>query len=292
MLATETSPMITIITPTFNAASCIERCIQSSINQTYTNVEHLIMDGQSTDETIAIVQQHQEKYPQRIRLISEKDKGIYDAMNKGVKHAKGKWLLFLGADDFLYNNTVLEKVSTILMNMEKDIVYGNAWMEKMNAVYDGMFDTEKLLKHNFCHQAVFYESSVFAKLGLYNLDYKIQADYDFNLRCWLSGAIAFQYVPAIVAFHASGGVSTELQDEVFIKDFPGRIIKYTLQGKYNDIKKIDILAKVYRKLLLRYSIKELVYYTFNDGSLLYKCIALIWMPITFLFRKKSMINQL
>src|SRR5690349_12619231 len=130
MPATELLPLITIITPTFNASFCIDRCIQSVINQTYINVEHLIMDGQSTDNTMAIVQQYQENYPQRIRLISEHDNGIYDAMNKGVQQAKGRWLLFLGADDFLYNRNILKKISTILLNTKNDIVYGNVWMER------------------------------------------------------------------------------------------------------------------------------------------------------------------
>lgn len=287
MFEAEAVPLITVITPTFNAASCIEKCIQSVLNQTYTSVEHLIMDGRSSDETGAIVTKFQEAHPQRVRLISEQDKGIYDAMNKGVKNAKGKWLLFLGADDFLYNNDVLKEVSITLLNTKNDIVYGNAWIEKMNRIYDGIFDTEKLLKHNLCHQAVFYSSAVFTKLGFFNLNYKIEADYDFNLRCWLSGKASFQYVPTVFAFHASGGVSTEQRDSLFVKDYPALIMNYTLQSNHQLTKKIKILSIIYRKLLLRYSIKDIAKYTFKGDKFLLKSIAFLWMPFTFLLNKKN-----
>lgn len=98
---------ISIITPSFNSSDYLERAIKSVLNQNYKNWEHIIIDGVSTDKTIDIVRMYPDS---RIKINIEKDNGIYDAMNKGIKMAKGDWLYFLGSDDWLYDEFVLEGV--------------------------------------------------------------------------------------------------------------------------------------------------------------------------------------
>ena len=100
-------PKISIITPTYNSEKSIESCILSVANQTYKNIEHLIIDGQSSDNTLGIVKNYAERFS-HLRVISERDNGIYDAMNKGIDLAQGEWIYFLGSDDIFYDEHVLE----------------------------------------------------------------------------------------------------------------------------------------------------------------------------------------
>jgi glycosyltransferase involved in cell wall biosynthesis len=117
------SPLITIIIPAFNAAVCIREALNSLLQQSFTAFEVLVVDGVSRDNTLAIVQELAER-DNRVRFISEKDAGIYDAMNKGIGLAAGEWLYFLGADDALYNEQVLEKVAPVLQQTNALLVYG------------------------------------------------------------------------------------------------------------------------------------------------------------------------
>ncbi len=101
-----------------------------------------------------IVEEMSSKYP-AIRFVSEKDKGIYDAMNKGVNLAKGEWLYFLGSDDRLFDNNVLNTIYQSVKDQNVDLVYGNIYKEETGKLYDGSFDLDKLLKRNISHQAMF-----------------------------------------------------------------------------------------------------------------------------------------
>ncbi|HDY89306.1 MAG TPA: glycosyltransferase, partial [bacterium] len=122
--------MLSIITVTYNAEACLEKTIQSVINQTYKNIEYIIIDGGSSDKTLSIIK----KYKKYIKYcISEPDKGIYDAMNKGIKIAKGDYINFLNAGDFYYENNVL---SYLFDNLDKsvDLLYGDSYLIDQNGV--------------------------------------------------------------------------------------------------------------------------------------------------------------
>src|ERR1700722_7114991 len=166
-------PLITMIVPSFNAEASISRCLDSIINQTFQDYETLVIDGSSSDNTLNIVQSFS---AQNARIIcnSEKDKGIYDAMNKGIEMANGEWLLFLGSDDQLYDDKVLENIAGALRSASTgniDMVYGNvkvigeAVWARDGDNYDGPFTVKKLFLKNICHQSIFYKKSVFAKVG-------------------------------------------------------------------------------------------------------------------------------
>src|SRR5882724_10379769 len=161
---TASRPLITIITPTYNAGKFIEKCIESVQAQTFKNFEHLILDGESVDDTVKLVQQYGQRFT-TIKLKVEKDKGVFDAMNKGIGLAQANWLYFLGADDYLYDNDVLRKISEYLLKNEAQLIYGNVFFQNLHRLYDKDFDIEKILKHNICHQSVFYHVSVFKIIG-------------------------------------------------------------------------------------------------------------------------------
>lgn len=211
--------LFSIIIPTFNSSLTIRACIKSVLDQTFSDFEILIMDGVSNDETLDIIESYNDK---RIHIYSEKDSGIYDAMNKGVDKAKGEWLYFIGSDDKLYNNTVLETVFLNIRKTKKKIIYGSVeivgdsgWA-KDGEIYDGYFNLNKLLRKNICHQAIFYKKSIFKKMGYFNTSYVICADYDFNLKCYSN--YGFLYLDIIIAKFRGGNTSFSKLDPKYNED--------------------------------------------------------------------------
>ncbi len=200
-------PLLSIIIPTFNSVSTIRETIESIINQTYKNVEILVLDNISKDATCNIVNEYVNKYPQ-IKLNSEKDKGVYDAMNKGINLSKGEFLYFMGSDDVFYSNTTLELIFS-KENLNYDFIYGNVIFKKSKKIHSGKSNLSKLVDNQMgiCHQAIFYKKRVFEIIGNYNLKYFIHADYDFNIRCFQNTQIKIKYVDMIVAIFNESGIS-------------------------------------------------------------------------------------
>jgi glycosyltransferase involved in cell wall biosynthesis len=155
--------------PTYNCADKIEKTIQSVLAQDKELYEFIIVDGQSTDKTMEIVKSHQDN----LSWVSEKDNGIYDAMNKGIDLARGKYLFFLGAGDILRKD-ILKQIKADLLNSKYNFIYGNAHMIHRGRIYihNGQYDKYKLAKSNICHQSIFYEKSIFELIGKYELKYK------------------------------------------------------------------------------------------------------------------------
>lgn len=168
-------PLITVITVVFNAEKVLEKTILSVINQTYDNVEYIIIDGGSTDGTLDIIK----KYKDHIDyLLSENDRGIYDAMNKGIILSHGQWVNFLNAGDYYFDNNVLYNLP--IHSLAK-IIFGNIRYES-DKVFESTFNWKMYLKNSLHHQAAFYSSDLFKKVGLFDINFKILADYDFNLK--------------------------------------------------------------------------------------------------------------
>ena len=205
-------PLITVITVVFNDEKYLEETIQSVINQTYANVEYIIIDGASTDGTVDIIK----KYEGRIDYwVSEPDGGIYDAMNKGIGIANGEWIYFLGSDDVLLN--VLHEMAGNFID-KKTIYYGDVYMPKKHRRYDGEFTLYKLMLRNICHQAIFYPKEVFNKY-LFDLKYKSFADYYLNILCFTDKAYHFKYISKLVAiFNDFNGFSAKNRDVIFQKN--------------------------------------------------------------------------
>ena len=174
------------------------------------------MDSVSRDRTLEIARAYSEK-DHRIRVISEPDKGIYDAMNKGVATARGEWVLFLGSDDRLYDQQVLSVFSAVPGLTDLDFVYGNVVSPSYKGVYDGEFTWEKLLSRNMPHQAIFYRKGLFGLLGGFAIHYKGYADWDFNIRCFSDSRIRMKYIGEVIAYFGADGVSSR-HDVPFLRE--------------------------------------------------------------------------
>lgn len=204
-------PLITVITVVFNGEKYLEQTIQSVINQTYPNVEYIIIDGGSTDGTLDIIK----KYEDYIDYwVSEKDKGIYDAMNKGVICSLGAYLNFMNSGDQFFIYTNIENIIMSLANKieEIGIIYGSV-------LHYGDPDDEYIyiapslkLKDNIIlympsyHQSIFYKRNNFMKLGLYDTNFKISSDYELTLRFISSGVKVFR-INEIISKFLSNGIS-------------------------------------------------------------------------------------
>jgi glycosyltransferase involved in cell wall biosynthesis len=216
------SPFFSIIIPTFNSAETLVDCFQSIYAQEFNDYEVLVVDGISTDNTASIIELYANQI-EHLNWVSEKDAGVYDAMNKGIKMAKGQWLYFLGSDDQLYDAQVLSDVANYLKTKPKcEIIYGNAYFLKSKIVWHGLFNISLLLlERNICHQAIFYKATIFEKLGNYNLSYKIYSDWDFNIRCFMHTSISIEYIDRIIANYQDGsGMSHNTSDSEFHKLIP------------------------------------------------------------------------
>jgi glycosyltransferase involved in cell wall biosynthesis len=224
-------PKLSIIVPTLNSINRIERCLDSIASQSFNDYEVVIQDGASSDGTIEQVRRFIESHSSLdVRAASERDKGAYDAMNRGMRRARGQWIYFLGSDDELRDGGVLEAMMHACNAADHDVVYGNvrvvgnANWAKNGDIYDGPFSLDKLLRKNICHQAIFYRSRLLRNIGEFNPNYRICADWDLNLRSW--GKTKFKYVDVVVANFHAGGVSSVGSDEQFKKDVALNVVRY------------------------------------------------------------------
>ena len=203
-------------------ASALEFCLASLEGQTWTAFEVVLVDGGSTDKTLEIVSAFTRKLGPRLVVHSNKDEGVYHAMNRGVRLATGEWLLFLGADDALANKETLSEVAAFLQeNRDSQLVYGDVVLRSNGARDGGDFDLDRLLfERNLCHQAVFYRRELFAGIGPYNPRYRIWADWDFNIRCFGNPALVTRHMDIVVAnYNDTGGISVK-EDEELKKRLP------------------------------------------------------------------------
>ncbi|HTR30433.1 MAG TPA: glycosyltransferase family 2 protein [Puia sp.] len=195
------SPRVSIIIPCYNAGQLLAECLDGVLAQEYENKEVIIVDGASADGTVEIAGRYAAEHA-CIRWVSERDRGVYDAMNKGVGMATGEWVYFLGADDRLYDPLVLAGIFGGGQDAGQDILYGDVEFKYSKRVYDGRYDLRRILfESNICHQAVFYRRSVFERVGLYDIECRVYADRDFNIRCFLDKGLRIKYLEKIVAVY-------------------------------------------------------------------------------------------
>lgn len=210
-------PLFSIIIPTFNSGAALAVALDSIFFQTFKDFEVLIIDGLSTDNTEDVVSRYKNKISS-IHFYSENDKGIYDAMNKGIALASGEWLYFMGSDDSFFDTTTLAQFVDNKEIGKSEVVYGNVYSTYFNGSYDGLFNYSKLMKQNICHQSIFFRKSVYKKIGNYNLKYKAYADWDHNIRWFFRSDIANIHIDQIIANFTYGGFSSIYDDKAFKKD--------------------------------------------------------------------------
>ena len=218
-------PTLTIITPTYNSAEYLETCILSVAHQSYAQKEHLIIDNLSTDGTVEIVKKYALQYP-HIQLITEQDKGIYDAMNKGIERSSGEWLYFLGSDDTLFDTDVLSDIFCSQACLQKKIIYGNVTWGANGPIYDGQFTPLKLLNKNICQQAIFFSKEIFDQLGLFDIRYRALADWVLNMRWFFKKDISVLYLDKTIAVYNPYGFSSNHLDQVFVEERKSLVHRY------------------------------------------------------------------
>jgi glycosyltransferase involved in cell wall biosynthesis len=234
---------ISVITVTYNAEKFIEKTIKSIINQTYKNIEFIIVDGNSKDSTLKII----DNYSNNIdKIISEKDSGIYDAMNKGIDLATGDFITFLNAGDDYINDTVL---FDIFNNLEKDVtvVYGdhisilNGKEKYRNAKKFNTKNLFKFLTTTVCHQAIFVRRDIAPK---YNLKYRLKGELNWYFDILKNSNIKYLHKKIPIVYYLRGGVG----ETKYILN-----LKEILKVLYSHGKLIGVL-KAY-KFLFKYFIK-------------------------------------
>jgi glycosyltransferase involved in cell wall biosynthesis len=211
-------PLVTIISPTYNPGAKLAVSVDSVLAQRPDLFEYWVIDGGSTDGSVDVLK----GYGDKVNWISEPDRGIYDAMNKGLERAKGEYIYFLGAGDVMRPG-ILEKIADRLPPDRPAYVYGDVYWVSTESkhggrVYDGPFDNYKISLRSPCHQAVFYQHGIFDLHGNYELQYVCAADWALNLKCFGDARVSKTYINEIIADYEGGGWSETIPDPTWHAD--------------------------------------------------------------------------
>jgi len=205
-------PFFSILIPTYNSSADLQNAINSIRSQTFTDYEVVFVDGESKDNTIALIDLF--KTTNNVKYISEPDKGIYDAMNKGIRLVTGKWICFLGSDDRFYSNNVLENIHREIQKEPVDLIYGNVMGEtsKKHYVYDTI---NMVLSQGIHHQSIFYKKSVFDTVGQYDTFFKVASDYHLTLKAFCTPKLKTRYIDLDIVNYGENGLSSITFDYTF-----------------------------------------------------------------------------
>lgn len=204
---------ITVVTVCFNSAKTIEDTILSVANQAYLNIEHVVVDGASTDGTLDVISHHREKLAV---VVSEPDCGIYDAMNKGISWASGDVICFLNADDVYADTSVLTNVADVMARENLDALFGDVeFFDAKNPERT----TRRYRSEHFCperiawgwmpaHPALFLHRRVFERFGPFRTDYRIAGDFELVARIFHKNTLKYRHLPQVIVRMRTGGIST------------------------------------------------------------------------------------
>ena len=203
---------VSVITVCYNSQNTLELTINSVLAQNYPDVEYIIVDGNSTDNTVEIIKKYENKLS---HFISESDNGIYDAMNKGIRLASGEIIGILNSDDVFYNNNIISEIVQAVKISNADCVYGNIVyfkndIEEVNRVwrtsqfYNGFFESGKMPPH----PALFVKKVVYDNIGLFRTDFKVAADQEFMIRMLKKHKHSAYFVDQFFVRMRLGGAST------------------------------------------------------------------------------------
>lgn len=245
------STKVSIITVCYNAAATLANTIESIINQTYDNIEYIIIDGGSTDGTLQIIKSYSDKIAY---WKSESDKGIYDAMNKGLKYATGEWIGFMNSGDKYASAEIIESVFHNIDYSDTNVIYGQTIMYLKWGVYKVKPDNPVKLDSILCHQSVFVRTAIHKKYP-FNLQLKYVADDEVLKRIMKEYPNSFSYFPSVIAvYDGVVGFSSDANKTEAERD--------TLKGTHSHIicikrQLINLLPETIKFLLMR------IYYAMN-----------------------------
>lgn len=209
------SPLISVVLVTYNAQETLQECLDSICNQEYQRIEIIVVDGASTDNTVSILQQNEKKLA---FWISEKDQGIYHAMNKALGYVKGEWIYFIGADD-----TLTWQFTLLLAELKNPNAIYYASVNKAGKKYLGKLSDYQQAKTGINHQAIIYPAKLFSKYR-YDIRYKISADHVLNMAC--RKEFPFVFKDYIIANYSDMGLSSRQKDTLFESEKARLILKY------------------------------------------------------------------
>ncbi|BAU56279.1 glycosyltransferase family 2 protein [Mucilaginibacter gotjawali] len=230
---------ISIIIATLNAGATLQACLNSVYTQCYPEIEIIIIDGKSTDNTLEIIKQNRSHISVS---ISEPDAGVYDAMNKGIKKATGKWYYFLGADDVLFAD--FSGLAFQLADAAA-IYYGSVLTRGVKRF--GYVSMYQMAKTGIFHQAIIYPASIFKKYE-YEQKYHVFGDYAFNIKCYGDKNIKWIFKDYIIANFNHTGLSSFEADDTFEKDKPGLV-----RENFNTLIWLRFRLKMIKKIWLKKS---------------------------------------
>lgn len=240
---------ISLITVSYNAESTINSCIQSVIRQNFNSVEYIVIDGGSTDKTINIVNNYKHFIS---HIVSEPDKGIYDAMNKGIKLATGDVVGMLNADDFFADETVLNTIAQVFVQYNVNIIYADLDYIKENGSIVRKWRSGSYNAKSFNlgwmppHPTFYCKRNLFEKFGFYSLSYGTAADYELMLRFLYVNKLSAHYIKKVIIKMKVGGKSN--------KSFSNRVkgLFFDLKAMRNNgisIPIITLIVKPLRKII-------------------------------------------
>ena len=241
---------ISIITVCWNSEKTIEDTIKSVLEQFYDNYEYIIVDGKSTDDTLKIIKKFEKKFNGKLKFISEKDKGLYDAMNKGIKMASGDIIGIINSDDILANNKVFEKIVNNIGNADgiySDLVFmDEETMSIPTRNFIGHKYTKKMGWHP-PHPTLYLKRYVYDNIGYFDTNYRIAADLDFMMRL-INANYKLNYFKDYFVIMRSGGVSTD-----------------GLKGYLKNLKEANIVLKKNNIVFPHLTNIIRIFKTFNQG---------------------------
>jgi len=238
------NPFFSIITVCLNSEKTIETTIKSVTEQSFTDFEYIIIDGKSSDKTLEIIEKYKDS---RIKIISERDKGIFDAMNKGVSLSKGKWIHILNSDDYYYSNNSLVNASKFL-DEKKTNYFQMCFQNKYNKIYRhynwSYYKAKLYIKACIPHPGMIISAKQYNEIGLYNLDYKLTSDHDFTLR--LVNKFPGQNNNFTLVIKKDGGVTHQNKEKV-IEEFRLILINNSVPKFFSNLiyylKKINLYCR-------------------------------------------------
>ena len=207
---------ISIITATYNSEATIADTINSVLNQEYSDIEYLLIDGGSSDGNLYVVKTNAPRFDGKLRWVSESDRGIYDAINKGIRMATGDIIGILNSDDYYTSNDVLSTYAEAFKTSKVDAVYGDIHFiregqpHKIARYYSSKIFRPALLRFGFmpAHPSFYVRRSVYEQAGFYSLDYKIGADFEMMVRLFKKHRISYKYIQKDMVTMRMGGAST------------------------------------------------------------------------------------
>lgn len=259
---------LTIVTINYNNANGLATTIESVVSQTYKAFEYIVIDGGSTDGSKDVI----EKYASKIDYwVSEQDEGIYHAMNKGIRQAKGEYLLFLNSGDHLIEKDILQQVVTEL-DGNTSFIACDIRIQKDNQCiikrHPDDISFEYIYTYSLAHQSIFIHRSIFTKYGYYNEDNKIISDWEIFFRAIALNGDSYKRVPIILSNYDGNGISSNIQElsrekEKVTRKYLHKLIKdeedmYLLKSIWHPNKRINYLIKIEQSFILSIFLNKLL----------------------------------